>query len=370
MSEVTTSNVSEAKQDTAEKSNITTSQYAVRRLGELKARPISPVVQREEEPEPKPTPEVAPEVKDAEEQSPQSKEDGAQVPTSETEGKDVLSQVDLSELTDEDIAELAQKGKSGLLKRIAELTAKRKIAEERVAQYEARLQQQQNEKNPLEPKIENNPYASIATMEDLSKKVEETNQVIEWAEDTLDKSDHLGYEDVVTQIDGKDLTKSDIKDYLRRARKARDKFLPAQKKEIDSFAQRKALKFAFEGQASKELDWLSSKEDNDLKRQYQAMMSDPRLKDLEKSMPDVAPQLPYLLAHAANSIYGRKAISLDSKPSLKVSALGNPDSSSAVSGRPMKEGERNVKDGVKRLLDSGSISDFVALRTAQLSKRK
>ncbi len=58
----------------------------------------------------------------------------------ESNPKEVLSK-DVDELTDEEIAELAQKGKSGLLKRIAELTAKRKLAEEKAAALEAAVNQ-------------------------------------------------------------------------------------------------------------------------------------------------------------------------------------------------------------------------------------
>ena len=99
------------------------------------------------------------------------------------------------------------------------------------------------------------------------------------------------------------------------------------------------------------------------------MMSDPRLKNIEDVMPEIAPQLPYLLAHAANSLYGRKLISLD-KPGHKVNPPGSPDLYAAPSERPAMKGEKAVKDARTRLMDSGSISDFVAFRTLQKTKRK
>lgn len=345
-------------------SNITAGEYAIRRLGELKARSSNAPKAQSDDPQ-QPVSKALPEVEEKE-QNTLPKEEGNVTTDSKTDGKDVLSQVDLSELTDDDIAELAQKGKSGLLKRIAELTARRKMAEEKSAQMEAYIQQQK--KDPLEAKVENNPYASIKTVEDLTSKSHEINEVIEWAEEVLDRAEHLGYEDIAATVDGNDLTKSQVKDHLRRARKARDKFLPAQKKELDAMGQRKGLKSAFEQQALKELDWLASSEDNDLKRQYQAMMSDPRLKNIEDSLPDIAPQLPYLLAHAANSMYGRKLIPLAQQP--KVSPPNSPDSTAAGSGRGEKTSDRNVKEASQRLSDSGSISDFVALRTAKLSQRR
>jgi len=349
-----------------EQSNITTSQYAIRRLGELRAKPSAPVTQKQEIDE-EPTPKAEPEDKEDFE-SPDSQEGDEHQNTTDAKGKEVLSQLDLTELSDDDIAELAQKGKSGLLKRIAELTAKRKMAEERMAQMESYLQQQSN-KTALEPKVENNPYEHIKTADELGKQSEQVNEVIEWAEDVLDKAETLGYEDIAATVDGKELTKAEVKDHLRRARKARDKYLPAQQKELNAKEQRKSLRSAFENQATKELDWLSSQEDNDVRRQYQAMMSDPRLKNIEDVMPEIAPQLPYLLAHAANSLYGRKLINLD-KPSHKVNPPGSPESSAALNERPAAKGEKAVKDARTRLMDSGSISDFVAFRTLQKTKRK
>ena len=347
-------------------SNITASQYAIRRLGELKAKPVAPVTQKQEIDE-EPTPKAEPEDKEDSESSDSQEGDEPQN-TTDAKGKEVLSQLDLTELSDDDIAELAQKGKSGLLKRIAELTAKRKMAEERMAQMESYIQQQSN-KTALEPKVENNPYEHIKTADELGKQSEQVNEVIEWAEDILDKAETLGYEDVAATVDGKELTKAEVKDHLRRARKARDKYLPAQQKELNAKEQRKSLRSAFQNQATKELDWMSSQEDNDVRRQYQAMMSDPRLKNIEDVMPEIAPQLPYLLAHAANSLYGRKLINLD-KPGHKVNPPGSPELYAASNERPAAKGEKAVKDARTRLMDSGSIGDFVAFRTLQKTKRK
>ena len=345
----------------SEKSNMTASQYAARRFGELKGKPdgaLNPASR------PQPTSQSAPA---AEEEQEQASND--QAPTANAQGKDVPSQVELSELSDEEIQELAQKGKSGLLKRIAELTAKRKLAEEKAAQLEAYMAQQQANK-PLEPKVENNPYENITSFEDLSKKAQEVNDVVEWAEDVLDRAETLGYEDIAATVDGRELTKAQVKETLRNARKARDKYLPAQKKEIEAVMQRKGLRSAFEQQAVKELDWLASQEDNDIKRQFFAMLNDPRLKDAEKVLPEVAPQLPYILAHAANSMFARKVIPMDGKPSPKLTPPGAPSNAVAAGDRTPTAGERNVKEVSKRLADSGSVSDFIALRAAQLSKRK
>lgn len=339
-----------SKQSVDNESSITQEQFIAQRLGALKGNQQPTKVEEEK-----------PKEEDVSEKETQKQP--------ESDGKEVLSQVDLSELSDEDIAELAEKGKSGLLKRIAELTAKRKLAEERAAQMEAFVQQQQK-KLADEPKVENNPYASIASLEELSKKSGEIEEVIDWATDVLDSAEHLGHVDVVATVDGKELTKAEVKDHLRRAKKARDKFLPAQKNEIGLAEQRKLAKSAFEAQALKEMEWLSSTEDNDVKRQYQAMITDPRIKVLEQHAPDIAVQLPYLLAHASNSMYGRKPIPLETKPAVKLQPPANPISATAKNSRPDDSDEKGVRQAYSKLQDSGSVSDFIAMRTHQISKRK
>ena len=126
------------------------------------------------------TTESAPEPEEKKEATSQEGE-----PTEAPKAKEVLSK-DIDELTDEEIAELAQKGKSGLLKRIAELTAKRKLAEEKAAALEAAVQQAKQQLP--EPKVENNPYANVSTVDDLQGKLKEVNEVVEWAEDSLFRS--------------------------------------------------------------------------------------------------------------------------------------------------------------------------------------
>ena len=78
---------------------------------------------------------------------------------------------------------------------------------------------------------------------------------------------------------------------------------------------------AFEEQAKQELSWLQG-EDNDTRKQYESMLSDKRFIDLQDKVdPDISAQLPYLIAHAANSMYGRKLIQDKPKTNLALSVL-------------------------------------------------
>ena len=307
------------------------------------------------------------------ESAPQEEAPKASSPSQEGESrpeeaspKEVLSK-DVEDLTDEEIAELAQKGKSGLLKRIAELTAKRKLAEEKAAALEAAFQQARQQ--PQEPKVENNPYAAVTDPEELQKKKQEVDQSIEWAEDVLFNAEDLAADDVAITVDGKEYTKAFVRDYLRNARKARDKYLPAQERELVGREQRAQLEASFKQQARKELGWMEG-DDNDTRRRFEAMINDPRLKKLKESVPEIAPQIEYLIAHAANSMYGRRVIEPDKPKSPSIIPPSSPSTTAAGPERTESRTEKTVKDIESRFKQTGSASDFIALRAAQISKRK
>ena len=286
--------------------------------------------------------------------------------TEEPQGsEDVLSQLDLDEMSEDDLRELSEKLGSRAVARFGELTAKRKAAEAKLKEMEAQLQNN----NPLETQeVANNPYESVDTLEGLQDKAKEVSEVIEWAEETLFNADGYGPEDVVTEVEGKELTKADVRKSLLNARKARDKYLPAQLQKVQRVQQSHQLKEAFDAQAEQELNWLQG-EDNDVRKSYEAMIGDPRFNSLrEKADPEVAAQLNYLIAHAANSIYGRKPV----KETPKNTTLTPPK----TAGTAASQSEKTVGKSVKALknLDqqfrqSGNKSDFITLRTLQLKNR-
>jgi hypothetical protein len=286
--------------------------------------------------------------------------------TEEPEGsEDVLSQLDLDDMSEDDLRELSEKLGSRAVARFGELTAKRKAAEAKLKKMEAQLQNN----NPLETQeVANNPYASVDTVQGLQEKAKEVTDVIEWAEETLFNADGYGPEDVVTEVEGKELTKSDVRKSLLNARKARDKYLPAQLQTVQRVQQSHQLKEAFDVQAEKDLNWLQG-DDNDVRKSYEAMIGDPRFDSLrEKADPEVAAQLNYLMAHAANSIYGRKPV----KEAPKSATLTPPKaaiSAGASSDKGVNKSVKALKDLNQRFRHSGNKSDFVTLRTQQLKNR-
>ena len=152
------------------------------------------------------------------------------------------------------------------------------------------------------------------------------------------------------------------------ARKARDKFLPARLEEIQKIEQSKQMQEHLSAQAEAELSWMTG-EDNDTRREYQAIMQDPRVETLMTSLPaDVKAQMPYLLAHAANSIYGRKEVK-STKSKVRLNASNTSTPSAAGSEKPASRASKSIKNLNTQFKQSGNKSDFITLRTLQLQNR-
>ena len=360
--EVQTANAG-AVQNPVVQSNMSTSGFAALRY---RAKMEAAKAQKSPEPqpvleEPKPVEEPQPEVVEQNKEPVEQTEEAAP----QEEAKVLSKDVELENMSEAELKELAQKLGSKAVARFGELTAKRKAAEEQLVALQAELARRE-EKAPLEAKVENNPYAAINTPDELQSKYQEVNEVIEWAEDILDRGEDLAADDVVANVNGKEYTKRDVKEAMRKARKARDTYLPAQNKEIKLMQDRNALKQVLVERSKTELPWMQG-EDNDVRKQYEAMIADERLKGIEKLLPDLAPQLPYILAHAANSMYARKPVD-----TAKVNPKLSPPS--PISGHSMEtmqpEGRQGkaLKDLSERFGQSNSYKDFLKLRALQHTK--
>ena len=350
----------EAGKISVDKSNISVTDFAQRRIGELAPGTEQPQDEEAEEVIEQETEEVLEESVDTEE---------AETSEESPESEDVLSQLDLDDMSEEDLRELADKLGSRAVARFGELTAKRKAAEEKLTQLEARLKEKPN---PLETKkVENNPYGNLDTIEKLQQKSTEVDQVVEWAEDLIFESDGYGADDVVTEVEGKEWTKKDVRQSLLRARKAQKTFLPDQLSKVQLRAEGEVLTKQFDTQAKQELSWLEG-EDNDLRRQFEATVGDERFKKLKsvlkRESPDIAAQLDYWFAHATNSIHGRKLVGVGKKsPTLNPPKTGNP--ASAQSEKGMGRTAKALKELEARFKETGNARDFAALRKLKMSNR-
>lgn len=359
--EVTTG-IAEPDNTTVEKTNITAEDFAIQRLGQ-------PTPQPEEQEAPEVEEEVTDEIANEEAEEVEESVEDTEDETPEAESDEqVLSQIDLDDMSEVELRELADKLGSRAVARFGELTAKRKAAEEKLQQIEARLSAEQN--NPLAPKKEvtNNPFADVETLEDLQSNATDASNVIEWAEDIMFNADGYEADDVVTEVEGKEMTKADVRNALLQARKARDKFLPDRLEKIQAIEQSKQMQEHLTAQAEAELPWLQG-EDNDTRREYEAIMKDPRVDTLMTNLPpDVKAQMPYLLAHAANSIYGRKAVK-STKSNVRLNPSSNSTPSAAGSEKPASRTSKSIKNLSNQFKQSGDKSDFITLRTLQLQNR-
>ena len=350
----------EAGKISVDKSNISVTDFAQRRIGELAPGTEQPQDEEAEEVIEQETEEVLEESVDTEE---------AETSEESPESEDVLSQLDLDDMSEEDLRELADKLGSRAVARFGELTAKRKAAEEKLTQLEARLKEKPN---PLETKkVENNPYGNLDTIEKLQQKAAEVDQVVEWAEDLIFESDGYGADDVVTEVEGNEWTKKDVRQSLLRARKAQKTFLPDQLSKVQLRAEGEVLTKQFDSQAKQELSWLEG-DDNDLRKQFEATVGDERFKKLKsvlkRESPDIAAQLDYWFAHATNSIHGRKPVEVNKKsPTLNPPKTGNP--ASAQSEKGMGRTAKALKELEARFKETGNAKDFANLRRLKMSNR-
>ncbi len=349
-----------------DKTNISVADFAQRRIGELTPGTEQP---QEQEPQEDPEQETEEETEEASEESENTEEvEASEKPSEESqESEDVLSQLDLDDMSEEDLRELADKLGSRAVARFGELTAKRKAAEEKLVQLEAQLKEKPN---PLETKkVENNPYGNLDTIEKLQQKAIEVDQVVEWAEDLMFESDGYGADDVVTEVEGKEWTKKDVRQALLRARKSQKTFLPDQLAKVQLREEGELLSQQFNTQAKQELSWLEG-EDNDLRKRFEATVGDERFKKLKsvlkRETPDIAAQLDYWFAHATNSIHGRKPVEVSKKsPTLNPPKTGNP--ASAKSEKGLGRTAKALKELDARFRETGSARDFAALRKLKMS---
>ena len=90
---------------------------------------------------------------------------------------------------------------------------------------------------------------------------------------------------------------------------------------------------------------------------------------VSKEAPDVAGQLDYWFAHAANSIYGRKPIA-EGKPSMKLTPPKGATTSNANAATSPSRTAKALKELQSQFKQSGNPRDFAALRKLQMALRQ
>ena len=288
----------------------------------------------------------------------------------ESSEENVLSQFNLDEMSEEELSVLRKKLIPGAEGRIGELTAKRKAAEEQLAA----IRHEQSQLKLEEPEVKNNPFSDVDTLDALQEKANEVVEVISWAEDLLFESDGHHADDEITQVEGKPMTKAEVRKALLNARKSRDSYIPDQLKNLQTVQDAYSMRQQLGSKAIEELEWLQGEEENEIKSQFINIMSDPRLKSLEHSAPDLYSQIPYFMSHAVNSIYGRKLIKdspvgSKTKSNVTLDPSSSTTPSSAASEKTEKPINKAVREHQNRFKSEGTKKSFIEMRTLQLKNR-
>ena len=320
-----------------------------------------------------PEPEKEPEAKQKE----PGHEADSKADKKELSTEDVLSKAksgELEDLTDEELALLSKTlGPKKAISRFAELTSEKRAAEAEAERAKAevatlRAQLAGRAQEVPEP-LKDNPYATIKDAKELAAKVKELDGQIEWAEATLDDAADIRGDDIAVTVGENSYTKKQLREYLRKVRKDQKEYLPDVARRLAIADEAKRFRGAVEGQLKKEFNWMDNKEDK-RKQHFDAVMADPRIKRLEEVAPEVAAQMPYFFAHAAQSMYARREIPLDDTSKRKEEPPDNPSGGAAASRSPEKTKTKAEKDLDSKFRETGKDSDFISLRAERIAQRR
>jgi len=279
-----------------------------------------------------------------------------------TEEEDAEEQeIDLLSLKPEELQALAKKSRSRLLHRVGELTAQKKALEEKLSS------QAESKPLPVIPQ-EENPFRDIESVEGLQAKFAELEKVAEETDNILEEHEDYGAEDIIV-VGDREFTKKEIRKANRNAREAMAKYLPAQHAELARREQRVQMEAHYTGLIPQEVPELAN-EDSELSKQYKALLSDPLVEQVNKLVPDLGPQLPYILAHAVRSIHRSQKSKVAVKAAGTVSKAkvpGTPFGAGAAKAGP-KTAKKSADQAYQRFQSSTSVDDWVAARVARMQK--
>lgn len=329
---------------TSENSNLSFEEFVARRTQEAENR-LNPQEEVTEEPV-----EAEEEVPEEEQEPEEQAEEEDDIPDEEQPESDI----DLLSLTTEQIQELAKKGKSRLLQRIGELTAKTKALEEQ-------LQKAQPEVKEIPQ--DQNPFSKIQSMDELKAKYDEVEKTLNATDEILDEHEDYGPDDIIT-VGDKEFTKRDIRKANRNAKEAITKFLPAQHAYLAKLQQFSQLSEQYQEAAKKEVPEIAD-EESDIGKRYKELVSDPLIDKVKAQIPEIGFQIEYILAHAARSIFGGKSkVPTGAGTKLKVEPPASPVGAGAA--RSGKNPKAKGQESYKRFESTGSVDDWVAARIARM----
>jgi hypothetical protein len=268
-------------------------------------------------------------------------------------------EIDLLSLNPEQLQALAKKSRSRLLHRVGELTAQKKSLEEKLSS------QAESKPLPVIPQ-EENPFRDIESVEGLQAKFAELEKVAEETDNILEEHEDYGAEDIIV-VGDREFTKKEIRKANRNAREAMAKYLPAQHAELARREQRVQMEAHYTALIPQEVPEIANK-DSELSKQYKALLSDPLIEQVNKYVPDLGPQLPYILAHAVRSIHrsNKSKVAVKAAGTIsKAKVPGTPYGAGAAKSGP-KTAKKSADQAYQRFQSSTSVDDWVAARVAKM----
>jgi hypothetical protein len=273
----------------------------------------------------------------------------------EPEEEEEESEIDLLSLTTEQIQSLAKKGKSRLLQRIGELTAQKKALEEKI-QSQPRVKELPQDQIPLK-------IREIQSLDELDAEYEKIETTLELTDELLRRYKNYDDEDIIL-VGEKEFTKQQIDDANSNSRKALNKYIPAQRVNIQRMAQMEQLKNQYVAAAEEEVPDIKD-ESTIVGKQFKDLVSDPLIEKLRKQVPEIGHQIEYILAHAANSIHGGTRIKKQPAVGNKLKVSPSPSPFGAGAAKSSTSPKAKATDAYSRFEKSGSPEEWVAARIAK-----
>lgn len=268
-------------------------------------------------------------------------------------------EIDLDQLTPEQIQDIAKKGKSRLLGDLGKLRAEKRELERQLAQ----VQSAQGQKTKEIP-VAANPFGNLKTIEEIRQKSEQLEATLETTDRILEEYEDYGPEDAI-QVEGKMFTKKQIRQANRNAREAITKFLPAQEKHLEKLESMEKAHGHYVAQAEKEIPEIKD-DKSEIGKLYQTLVRDPLVQQVKEKLPELGFQMEYLLAHVARSIKSTvKNVPKGAGSKLKVKLPASPVSSAGPKGSAQKSKVASLR---ARYEKTGSQADWQALRLAEMGQ--
>ena len=281
--------------------------------------------------------------------------DEEEVEAEETEAEGV--DLDLDNLSPEQVQAVAKKLRSKALSRYGDLTGQIKELKATVEQLRTQPA------NPLQQtrKVESPRIAAISTVEDLRTEQEQAEAVEEWAQAILDENGASDPSDIVTEFKGKEYTKTQIRQMRDTARAALKRDIPARLTELQAVGELERQREWYDAQAAEIIPEIAD-DKSPVSATHKALLGDPNLQKAFKLVPEVGAYGSFILAHAARSIELLKAQQAKGKVKVTTTtgqiprpkAPANPSGVGAPAISPTAPKAKQIEHRKRQFEESGS----------------